>query len=278
MRLQLVVPENTLIEPGHLQPAAVGERARPWSSSSRCRSRSASSPTSSRCRSAPAALAFPRLASLGFWLYVDRRRDPLRRASSTRRPRPGFNPLPPLSDTAFISNNGVDVWITAVGLARARLRAAGDQPGRHLCAAARARASPGAGCRPSASRPPSRAGCCSSRARRCWPALTMLVIDRHFDGVFFDPGEGGAPIYYQHLSWIFFTGVLRADACCRRSARSRRSSRPSRGKPLLSRRRGGRLDDRDRRARAARLDAEHVHRLDPDRLALLGDGGGGAAD
>jgi heme/copper-type cytochrome/quinol oxidase subunit 1 len=37
-------------------------------------------------------------------------------------------------------------------------------------------------------------------------ALTMLEIDRHFSGVFFDPGEGGAPLYYQHLSWIFFTG------------------------------------------------------------------------
>jgi cytochrome c oxidase subunit I len=37
-------------------------------------------------------------------------------------------------------------------------------------------------------------------------ALVMLEIDRHFSGVFFDPGEGGAPLYYQHLSWIFFTG------------------------------------------------------------------------
>ena len=32
-------------------------------------------------------------------------------------PEAGFNALPPLSDTAFIANNGVDVWITAVGLA-----------------------------------------------------------------------------------------------------------------------------------------------------------------
>ncbi|HEU4979916.1 MAG TPA: cbb3-type cytochrome c oxidase subunit I, partial [Solirubrobacterales bacterium] len=37
-------------------------------------------------------------------------------------------------------------------------------------------------------------------------ALVMLEIDRTFEGVFFDAGEGGAPIYYQHLSWIFFTG------------------------------------------------------------------------
>ena len=38
-------------------------------------------------------------------------------------------------------------------------------------------------------------------------ALTMLFIDRHFDGVFFDSGEGGAPLLYEHLAWIFFTGA-----------------------------------------------------------------------
>ena len=31
-------------------------------------------------------------------------------------------------------------------------------------------------------------------------ALAMLTIDRHFDGVFFDAGEGGAPLLYEHLS------------------------------------------------------------------------------
>ena len=38
-------------------------------------------------------------------------------------------------------------------------------------------------------------------------ALTMLEIDRNFDGVFFADGSGGAPLLWQHLSWIFFTGV-----------------------------------------------------------------------
>jgi len=38
-------------------------------------------------------------------------------------------------------------------------------------------------------------------------ALTMLFIDRHFAGVFFNPGEGGAPLLYEHLSWFFFTGA-----------------------------------------------------------------------
>jgi cytochrome c oxidase subunit 1 len=38
-------------------------------------------------------------------------------------------------------------------------------------------------------------------------ALTMLEIDRHFGGVFFDPGEGGAPLLYAHMANVFFTGA-----------------------------------------------------------------------
>ncbi|HEY7151885.1 MAG TPA: cbb3-type cytochrome c oxidase subunit I, partial [Solirubrobacterales bacterium] len=37
-------------------------------------------------------------------------------------------------------------------------------------------------------------------------ALTMLFIDRHYGGVFFNAGEGGAPLLYEHLTWFFFTG------------------------------------------------------------------------
>ena len=38
-------------------------------------------------------------------------------------------------------------------------------------------------------------------------ALTMLTIDRHFDGVFFESGEGGSPLLYEHLVYIFMTGI-----------------------------------------------------------------------
>jgi cytochrome c oxidase subunit I len=34
----------------------------------------------------------------------------------------------------------------------------------------------------------------------------MLLIDRNFDGIFFADGSGGAPLLWEHLSWIFFTG------------------------------------------------------------------------
>jgi len=39
-------------------------------------------------------------------------------------------------------------------------------------------------------------------------ALVMLFIDRHYGGVFFDPGYDGAPLLYQHLGWFFFTGAF----------------------------------------------------------------------
>jgi cytochrome c oxidase subunit 1 len=66
-------------------------------------------------------------------------------------------------------------------------------------------------------------------------ALVMLEIDRHFGGVFFDPGEGGAPLYYQHLSWIFFTGCWLVFLLPAMGAISEILPVFS-GKPLLSRR------------------------------------------
>jgi heme/copper-type cytochrome/quinol oxidase subunit 1 len=35
----------------------------------------------------------------------------------------------------------------------------------------------------------------------------MLMIDRNYDGIFFADGSGGAPLLWQHLSWIFFSGT-----------------------------------------------------------------------
>lgn len=149
-------------------------------------------------------LAFPRLANLSFWLwaiggavlYVSFAYTP---------PEAGFNPLPPLSDTAFISNNGVDAWVAAIGFASLGLLLLA----LNLIVTIRRFRAPGLAWR---RLPPFS----FSAAVSGWvlvvvvplmlAALTMLEIDRHFDGVFFDPGESGAPIYWQHLSWLFFTG------------------------------------------------------------------------
>jgi cytochrome c oxidase subunit 1 len=203
MRLQLAIPENDLIEPitfnrllsvgsaalvvlfalplaiglfTYVVPLQIGARA----------------------------LAFPRLASLSLWLYVAGGAI-LFASFAYTPPESGFAAWPPLSDTVFTSNNGVDVWVTAVGLAVIGfvLQAI------NLSVTVTRMRAPGMAWR---RLPPfSFAAAVSSwvllvAGPAMLAALTMLEIDRHFAGVFFDPGEGGAPVYYQHLSWIFFSG------------------------------------------------------------------------
>ncbi len=150
------------------------------------------------------SLAFPRLSQLAVWLYVIGGAI-LYVSFVYTPPETGFNALPPLSGIAFTSNNGPDVWITAVGLSTLgfTLQAV------NLLVTIRRMRAPGLAWKRV---PPFTA----SAAVSSWvlivagpamlAALTMLEIDRHFNGVFFVPGESGAPTYYQHLSWIYFTG------------------------------------------------------------------------
>jgi cytochrome c oxidase subunit 1 len=118
----------------------------------------------------------------------------------------GVNPLPPLSETSFLENNGVDVWITAVGLATLGFVLMSIDLGTTL----RRMRAPGMAWR--------RAPVFAFAANVCcWlmtvigpvflAALTMLEIDRHYEGIFFADSTGGAPLLWQHLSWIFFTGA-----------------------------------------------------------------------
>ena len=232
MRLQLAVPENTLIEPvtfnrllsvgsatlivlfalpfvfglfTYVVPLQIGSRS----------------------------LAFPRLASLSLWLYL-LGGGLLYVSFVYTPPEAGFNSWPPLSDTIFISNNGVDVWITAVGLTVLGLVLLSI----NLAVTIAKLRAPGLAWR----RLPTFT---FSAAVSSWTmiiagtamvaALTMLEIDRHFDGVFFDAGEGGAPLYYQHLSWIFFTGCYLVFLLPSIGAISEILPVFS-GKPLLSRR------------------------------------------
>jgi cytochrome c oxidase subunit 1 len=150
------------------------------------------------------SLAFPRLASLSVWLYIFG--GALLYASfAYTPPEAGFNSWPPLSDTVFISNNGVDVWIAAVGLTVLGL----VLQSINLAVTISKLRAPGLAWR----RLPAFtfSGAVSSwtmivAGSAMLAALVMLEMERHFGGIFFDPGEGGAPIFYQHLSWIFFTG------------------------------------------------------------------------
>jgi cytochrome c oxidase subunit I len=232
VRLQLAVPENDLLEPvtfnrilsvgsatlivlfalplvfglfTYLVPLQIGARS----------------------------LAFPRLASLSLWLYL--LGGALLYVSFVYTPpEAGFNSWPPLSDTVFIQNNGVDVWISAVGLSVLGLVLLSI----NLAVTIAKLRAPGLAWR----RLPAFS---FSAAVSSWTmiiagsvmlaALTMLEIDRHFDGVFFDPGEGGSAIFYQHLTWIFFTGCYLVFLLPAIGAISEILPVFS-GKPLLSRR------------------------------------------
>jgi heme/copper-type cytochrome/quinol oxidase subunit 1 len=118
----------------------------------------------------------------------------------------GVNPLAPLSELAFLSNNGVDAWATATGLATLGFVFLAID----LLTTLRKMRGPGMAWR----RVPVFAW---AAAVGCWlllvigpvllAALTMLMIDRNYDGIFFADGSGGAPLLWQHLSWIFFSGA-----------------------------------------------------------------------
>ena len=149
--------------------------------------------------------ALPRLGQVGTWLFV---------AGGTvlysgflfTPSEAGVNPLPPLSGLAFLPNNGVDAWAAGTGLATLGFVLIAVD----LVATLRRLRAPGMAWR----RLPvfSWAAAISS-----WlllvigpvmlAALTMLLIDRNFEGIFFAGDAGGAPLLWQHTSWIFFTGT-----------------------------------------------------------------------
>ncbi|HEV7562536.1 MAG TPA: cbb3-type cytochrome c oxidase subunit I [Solirubrobacterales bacterium] len=118
----------------------------------------------------------------------------------------GVNPLAPLTETAFLSNNGVDAWATSTGLATFGFVLISID----LLTTLRNMRAPGMAWR----RVPIFAWGATVGS---WlmlfigpvllAALTMLMIDRHYDGIFFADGSGGAPLLWQHLSWIFISGA-----------------------------------------------------------------------
>jgi heme/copper-type cytochrome/quinol oxidase subunit 1 len=149
--------------------------------------------------------ALPRLGQLGAWLYIGGA-TVLYAGFLFTPSEAGVNPLAPLSELAFLSNNGVDAWATASGLATLGFILIAID----LVTTMRNMRAPGMAWR----RLPvfAWAGAISS-----WlllvigpvmlAAIAMLMIDRNFDGIFFADGSGGAPLLWQHLSWIFYTGA-----------------------------------------------------------------------
>lgn len=149
--------------------------------------------------------ALPRLGQIGMCLYV---------AGATvlysgflfTPTEAGINPLAPLSELPYLSNNGVNAWATATGMAILGFVFIAI----NLVATLRTMRAPGMAWR----RLPIfawAAAICSWLMLVIGPVMlagiTMLMIDRNFEGTFFDGGSGGAPLLWQHLSWIFFSGA-----------------------------------------------------------------------
>jgi heme/copper-type cytochrome/quinol oxidase subunit 1 len=204
MRVQLIVPDNTAINPelfdrvlsafgitavllfaiplalgliGYIAPLQIGSRG----------------------------VAFPRLNLLSFWLYVAGAATVY--ASFLYRPsEAGLAALPPLSSNVYSLNAGVDAWIVGAALAILGFVCFAI----NLVVTLHTMRAPGMAWRRV---PPLAwaAGLSGYLLLVIGPAmlaaLTMLFIDRHYGGVFFNPGEGGAPLLYEHLSWFFFTGA-----------------------------------------------------------------------
>lgn len=148
--------------------------------------------------------ALPRLGQLGMWLFL-LGGILLYSTILYTPPEAGINPLPPLSEVTFTSNNGVDAWIASVGLATLGFLLITID----LLVTIRHLRAPGMAWR----RTPVMVW---TAAVASWlfaligpifvAAVTMLMIDRRLGGGFFTGGAGGAPLLWQHLSYLFFAG------------------------------------------------------------------------
>ena len=150
-------------------------------------------------------VAFPRLGLLSAWLYIVGGAA-IYLSFLWTAPDGGVLGLPPLTDTVFTPSHGVDAWIVGTGLAVLGFVCFAI----NLIATIRNMRAPGMARR----RMPLfswAAGVIGYVLLVIGPvmlaALTMLMIDRHFSGVFFDSAEGGAPLLFEHFSYIFFTGI-----------------------------------------------------------------------
>ena len=151
-------------------------------------------------------VALPRINSLSYWLYLAGGVTIF--ATLLYRPsEAGTIGLMPLSDDVYgAGNHGPDAWAAGVGLAVLGFVLFAI----NMIATVRANRAPGMVWR----RVPlfSVAATVISYVLLVigpimLAAMTMLIADRNFDGVFFDAGEGGSPLLYAHLAWIFFTGT-----------------------------------------------------------------------
>jgi heme/copper-type cytochrome/quinol oxidase subunit 1 len=205
MRLQLIVPENSLIRPEIFDrllsaygvtslvlfalPLAIGLY-------------SIVMPLQIGAR----GMALPRLHHLSYWLYLFG--GVTIYASFLYRPsEAGTIALPPLSSADFLQGAAVDAWLTGFALALLGFLCFSIS----MIATVRNSRAPGMALQ----RMPlfSWAGSTVSYTLLAvipifLAAIAMLMVDRHWGGDFFTSGEGGKPLFYGHLSSIFLAGAV----------------------------------------------------------------------
>ncbi len=204
MRLQLLVPENTFIPPDLFErllsaygvtalvlfaiPLALGLFS-----------------TVVPLQIGARGMALPRLHHLSYWLFLFGGLT-IYLSFLYRPAEAGTIALTPLSSAAFLPGHGTDAWIVGLGVALIGFVAFAVS----MIATLRLNRAPGMVWR----RMPLfswSAGVVSWTLLVVGPimvaALVMLMIDRQFDGVFFDPMEGGSPALYEQLSSIFLAGA-----------------------------------------------------------------------
>jgi cytochrome c oxidase subunit I len=145
-------------------------------------------------------MAFPRLNMLSWWLLVFGGAT-LYASIFFSPPEAGWTSYAPLSGSTFLPGHGIDAWILSlhlVGLSSI-LGAINFVVTIHNMRA------PGM----SLSRMPLFVWTILIYAYMIILALSsfaatlaMLLIDRNFNGTFFDPTQGGAPLLWQHLFWF----------------------------------------------------------------------------
>ncbi len=149
-------------------------------------------------------VAFPRLGLLSAWLYLAGAAT-IYMSFLYRPSSAGSLALPPLSTTTYSPTHGADAWIVGVGLAVLGFVLFAV----NMLTTFRNMRAPGMVWRRAPVFSWAGAAICGIllvTGAAMVAALVMLMIDRHFSGIFFDSQQGGAPLLYQHLAWIFFTG------------------------------------------------------------------------
>jgi cytochrome c oxidase subunit I len=146
-------------------------------------------------------MAFPRLNALSWWLFIFGG-IVLYTSIFFEPPSAGWTMYTPLSDDAFLQNNGVDAWILTIHLTGLSTMLGAI----NFIATIHNMRAPGMAWR----RMPLFVWAIlvfSYLVVIAIPSIaagvTMLLFDRHFGTAFFDTTGGGDPLLWQHLFWFF---------------------------------------------------------------------------